>query len=716
MDMHMRSKKTAAGLVLLLSIFGFSFAQGSNPERLVIPKLSHAPKIDGVLDNPIWSQEALKIEHFLQLSPKEKGVPSEKTVAYLGYDEKNLYIAFRCFDSEVKKLRASVTNRDNCIDDDWIIIFLDTFNEKRRAFSFFVNPLGIQMDAIRMEEGGNDNMDTSWDTVFESGGKIDDQGYTVEMAVPFKSLRFPDREEKIWNIVLARNIPRKGEVIIWPEMSRNIPGLLTQGGQFSIPGKVVRGKNLEVMPIATSLKREGQGLDFQPGVNVKYGLSSDLTLDFTLNPDFSHIEADAPQIDVNLRYALRYPEKRPFFMEGMEIFRFPEIEMVYTRRIIDPAAGVKATGKIGRLTYGVLSSYDTSPTESLWDVHGGVQNTDQNALFNIVRLKADVFKESYLGFCLTDKEIDGTFNRVAGLDGQFKLKNKYFINFQAIGSKTRFEDKETGLAPALYADFYYFTKYWGAGVFWESIHPDFEAASGFVNRTDYKTYGASTQFNLFPDKKFLNQVNFGLRVGQRDDYFGSATQDEYVRANLGLRFTEFNRAFIQFENAMERYEGIKFHKNSLSLEAENNIIGWMPFGLFFEIGDSINYDPDDPFLGWGISSGLRLNFKPSKRLVMGLDYSKSTFWEKWGGARLWDYNVIRQRTSYQLSKTLSLRAIVDYNLFYDQVFGSFLVSYVLRPGTVFFFGVDTNYFQNDFRRFQRDNYSVFVKFSYWWRV
>ena len=305
---------------------------------------------------------------------------------------------------------------------------------------------------------------------------------------------------------------------------------------------------------------------------------------------------------------------------------------------------------------------------------------------------------------------------MAGIDGQFKLKNKYFINFQAIGSKTRSEDKETGLAPALYADFYYFTKNWGAGVYWESIHPDFEAASGFVNRTDYKTYGASTQLNLYPDKKFLNQVNFGLRVGQRDDYFGSAAQDEYVRANLQLRFTEFNRAFIQFENAMERYEGINFHKNSLSLEAENNIIAWLPFSLFFEIGDSINYDPDDPFLGWGISSGLGLNFKPSKRLVMGLDYTKSTFWENRGGARLWDYNVIRQRTSYQLSKTLSLRAILDYNLFYDQVFGSFLVSYVLKPGTVFFFGVDTNYFQNDFRRFQRDNYSVFVKFSYWWRV
>lgn len=550
MSMKQKRATVLAGLIAFYVLLWPGFSLGSNPNRLTIPKFSHPPKIDGVLDNPLWEQEGLKIENFLQLSPKEKGTPSEKTVAYLGYDEKNLYMAFRCFDSEAKKIRASVTNRDDCIDDDWVIVFLDTFNEKRRAFSFFANPLGIQIDAIRTEEGGNDMMDTSWDAVYYSDGKIDGEGYTVELEIPFKSLRFPDREEKVWNIVLGRNIPRKGEVIIWPEYSRDIPGLLAQGRDFVIQGRVEKGRNLEVMPIVTSLKREGDRADFQPGVNLKYGLSSDLTLDFALNPDFSHIEADAPQIDVNLRYALRYPEKRPFFLEGMEIFQFPDIELVYTRRIIDPSYGGKLTGKVGRMTYGVLSAYDANPTESLWDVHGGETNTAENALFNIVRLKADVFKESYIGFCLTDKEIDGSYNRVVGFDGQLRWKNKYFFNFQAIGSKTRFEGKETGLAPALYGDFYYFTKHWGARVFWESIHPDFEVASGFVNRVDYKVYGASTNLTLYPDKKYLNQVRFGVRVGQRDDYFGSATQDRWVRPNIQLRFTEFNQAYIQFDSAM----------------------------------------------------------------------------------------------------------------------------------------------------------------------
>ncbi|MGZ5499278.1 MAG: carbohydrate binding family 9 domain-containing protein, partial [Candidatus Aminicenantales bacterium] len=195
-------------------------------EPLVIPRLSKAPKIDGVLDNPIWETEALKIEDFIQLSPKENGVPTEKTVAYLGYDEKNLYIAFRVFDSQASKLRCSITKRDGCLEDDWIMIMLDTFNEKRRAFTFGLNPAGVQMDFMRVEEGGNDNMDDSWDAVFFSDGKIDAEGYTVEAAIPFKSLRFPNTDIKTWNIVLARNLPRTGEIIMCPQYSRDIPGLL----------------------------------------------------------------------------------------------------------------------------------------------------------------------------------------------------------------------------------------------------------------------------------------------------------------------------------------------------------------------------------------------------------------------------------------------------------------------------------------------------------
>jgi len=711
------TKKVTLFLIFILNLFLFpNFSFPSSQEILVIPKLSRAPKIDGVLDNPLWEKEALKIENFLQFTPKEKGTPSEKTIAYIGYDHKNLYFAFRCFDSEPEKLRSTVTNRDNCIDDDWIAIFLDTFNEKRRAFSFIINPIGVQMDLIRTEEGGSDNMDASWDTVFYSDGKIDEQGYTVEMALPFKSFRFPDKENKVWGIVLGRTIARKGEIIIWPPISKEIPGLLTQGKEIMIQGEVEKGKNFELMPIFTSLKTKEEKIDLQPGMNFKWGISSDLTMDLTLNPDFSHIEADAPQIDVNQRFALYYPEKRPFFLEGMEIFRFPQIRMVYTRRIINPLYGGKLTGKVGRFTYGLLSAYDTNPTESLWEVHNGEDRRDDNALFNIFRVKADVFGESYVGFCLADKEIDGSYNRVVGVDGQLKFKNKFFFSFQAIGSKTSNEDEETDIVPALYADFWCFTKHWNGGLYWMSIHPDFEASSGFVNRVDYKTVGAYTSFRAYHEKKYLNQLSLYLNAGKRYAYFDNLLIDQWARVQLRFRFTEFSQMNVSFQNDMERYEGVDFHKNSFTIEGQNNMIAWLPFGFYFETGDSIFYDPDDLFLGWSSIYGLFINLKPNKRLQMALDFSKQIFWETRGGEQLFDYNVIRQRTTYQFSKTLSLRAIVDYNYFYKEIYGSFLVSYILKPGTLFFFGIDNNFLKDDFGKYTRTDYSIFIKFSYWWRI
>ena len=710
-----------AGLILIFSFSLFlfpKFAFTSSPAILKVPKLSHPPKIDGVLENPLWEKEALKIEDFLQFTPKEKGKPSEKTIAYIAYDKKNLYFAFRCYDSDPKKIRETVTNRDNIMDDDWVAIILDTFNEKRRAYFFIINPVGVQMDMIRTEEGGNSNDEPSWDTVFYSDGKIDEQGYTVEMAIPFKSIRFPDKENKTWGILLGRTISRKGEIIIWPPVSKSTPGLLTQEREIMIQGKVDKGKNFELMPIFTSLKTKDEKADLQPGMNFKWGISSDLTLDLTLNPDFSHIEADAPQIDVNQRFALHYAEKRPFFLEGMEIFRFPEIEMVYTRRIIDPLGGAKLTGKVGRFTYGLLSVYDTNPTENLWEVHNGDETRDDNALFNIFRLKADVFKESYVGFCLADKEIDGSYNRVLGVDGQFKFNNKFFFSFQAIGSKTRFDEEETGIVPALYADFSYFSKHWGGGLYWMSIHPDFEASSGFVNRVDYRTMGVFTSFRMYPEKKYLNQISLNLNVGRRYAYLADILTDQWARAGLQLRFTEFSQMRISFQSDMERYEGIDFNKNSLTIQGENNLIGWLPFGIFFKTGDSIFYEPEDedPFLGWGNTYGLFFNAKPSKRLQMSVDFSKQTFWRKRGGEQIYDFNVVRQRTTYQLSKTLSLRAILDYYLEDKEVYGSFLVSWILRPGTVFFFGVDSNFLKGEAGRYGQTDYSIFIKFSYWWRM
>ncbi len=705
-----------AALTLIYLIFPFVLTADEMKNDWIIPELSEAPKIDGKLDNPIWETEALKIEGFLQFSPVEKGPPTQKTVAYLGYDKNNLYIAFQCYDTEPEKIRASITQRDNVMEDDWVLIFLDAFNEKRRAYTFILNPYGIQMDALRMEEGGSDNMDDSWDTVFYSDGQVDEQGYTVEMALPFKSIRFPDRPEKIWGLTLGRTIARNGEIILWPPMSKSRPGLLCQAEEIRISGIVEKGKNFELMPVFTSLKTKGNKINPQPGLNFKYGISSDITLDMTVNPDFSQIEADTPQIDVNKRFALYYPEKRPFFLEGMEIFRFPEIQMVYTRRIVDPVAGAKLTGKTGRFTYGLLSALDGNPAENLWSINGSGSPSSKQALFNVFRLKADLFKESYLGFSLTDKEIDGDYNRVAGIDGQFKFGEKFFLSFQAMGSQTHSDERQSSLAPALFGEFGYYSRNWGGGLFWLSLHPDFTAASGFVNRVDYRSFGGSVYYQFYPEKQFLNQVRIQLRSGRRLTYAGDAMEDEWVSLSSQLRFTEFSQMNLELRRDLERYGGIDFQKTSLEMNTSLLLISWLPFGMAFRTGESIFYDLEEPFLGYSNAYGLFFTLKPGKRLRMSLTLSKETFWEKWGGEQVYDFNVLRQQSIYQISKTLSLRTIIDYNHFSKKIYGSFLFSYVLKPGTVFFLGLDNNMLQNNSGRYFQDDYSVFLKFSYWLRI
>lgn len=438
--------------------------------------------------------------------------------------------------------------------------------KKRRAQSFLSNPLGVQMDCIRIEEGGNDNMDFSWDAAFTSGGKINEDGYTVEMSIPFKSLRFPDVEKKVWNVVLGRNIARTGEIVVWPTFTRDIPGLLAQGGEIVLAEAVEKGNNFEIMPVATSLKVKGEKLNFDPGINLKWGITSNATMDLTVNPDFSHIEAD-------------------------------------------------------------------------------------------------VLKESYIGFCLTDRQINGAFNRVAGIDGQLKFKNKFFFNFQALASKTKLADTETDIVPALYGEFYYYSKHWGAGIFSQVMHPDFEASSGYVNRVDYRSYGAFTFATIYPEKQYLNQIQFNLNAGRRFFFSENLLQDEWLRGNINFRFNEFSQLQLQLQTDMERYSGVDFNKTSFELQGQFMFLKWLTFVTVFETGGSIYYDPDDPFLGHNNTYALILGIKPSKRLRLDLEFIKQTFFEDKGGDLLYDYNVLRTRTTYQLSKTLSVRGHSRFQLF-----------------------------------------------------
>jgi len=683
-------------------------------ETLKIPRISNPPKIDGAVEeNPEWS-EALKIEDFVQFTPKEKGTPSEKTVFYIGYDRENLYMAFKCFDSEPKKIRATLAQRDQIFTDDWVLIFLDTFNEKRRAFTFFANPFGIQMDGIRTEEGGSDNIDPSWDTVFYSNGRITKEGYEVEIKIPFKSIRFPNKKEHRWGLLLGRNIPRKSELISYPAFSRDIPSLLTQAVEILLEGEIERGRNIEIMPVFTSIKREGEKIDPEAGLNFKYGLSSNIILDFTFNPDFSHIEADAPQIDVNQRYALYWPEKRPFFLEGYEIFNHPSIDIVYTRRIIDPRWGGKITGKAGRFTIGYMTAMDSKPTESLWEIVDS-KGDDEKALFNIFRLKMDLYKEAYLGLTFTDKEIDGSFNRVFGVDGQLKFKNNFYFVYQATLSNTSIGDEKSDYKPAYYINTFYNSRYISGGVSYKAIHPEFEALSGFINRKDYQKFGGWLSFSVYPQKKFLNQVSANINYQRYYDYEMSSPIEDALQTLIDFRIGDFNRLSLYFTNSMEKYQDIDFRKKYGGFSLSTYLLKWLEIEAGMRLGEGILYDPENPYLGWNLSSFLWTQFKPMERVRLGVSYQKYEFWKERGGEVVIDYNVWRGKAEYQLHKNLSTRVILDYNHYYKELYGSFLLSWILKPGIVFFAGYDSKYEKME-GIYRKSSGNIFVKFSYWWRI
>ncbi|MCP2519093.1 carbohydrate binding family 9 domain-containing protein [Candidatus Aminicenantes bacterium AC-335-A11] len=680
-----------------------------------VPKLSQPPVIDGLLNDECW-KEAFKIEKFTQFEPKENSPPTEKTIAYIGYDKKNLYVAFQCFDSEPDKIRASLSKRDHISLDDFVGFVLDTFNAKKRAFQFVVNPLGIQEDSIVTEEPLKE--DLSWDTYFISKGRINKDGYTVEIAIPFKSIRFPNTSVQRWGIHIFRRIRRKSERIHWIPLTRDITGYLIQAGTLEIDGEIERGRNLEIMPVATGLKRMGENFDSDFGLNFKYGITSNLTADFSYNPDFSHIEADLPQVDINLRYALYYPEKRPFFYEAKDIFE-TLIPIVYTRRIIDPLWGAKLTGKIGKTTIGYINAYDENPTESLWEISGVESRKKDNALFNILRLKRDLYSESYIGFILTDKEIGqnigslSRYNRVFGLDGQFKFKKYYYFTFQALYSKTKFKNKTTSLVPALALWFKHSSRKIFFDVSWFSIHPDFEASSGFIIRNNVKEFDIRLAYKYYPQKKFLIFLRPMIHYRRWYDFKNILT-DEAKIFSIYMRGSKETILSIKYSDYMERWAGINFHKNYFYLSASSQPFKWLSGSYNFLIGDGIYYDPKNPYLGFRINHYIKTEIRPSSILRISYYFKNSKFFKKKGGEKVYDINTIRQKITLQISRTLSFRFITDYHSYYKKLFNSFLISWEYRPGTTFYLGFDDTQ-EKEMDVFVRKKRTFFVKFSYWWR-
>jgi hypothetical protein len=432
------------------------------PEKakpLVVPRFDKPPVIDGKLDDEAWKHAAV-FKDFYQVNPGDNIAPSKPTEAFIGYDSKFLYLAFHCFD-EPDKVRGTVAKRDQIFEEDNIRVFLDTFNDQRKAYVLGWNPLGIQQDGIMTEGNGTD---FSVDIVMESKGQLTSDGWVVEVAIPFKSLKYEAGKGKLWGIQVWRNIDRfNDEIDSWTPISRDISSQLSQEAHLTGLEGISTERTLDVIPsitLAETGKRVpalslaqlaanptlldpgrilNQPIKAEIGVTAKFSLTPTVTLDLAINPDFAQVEADQTVVLANQRFPIFFEEKRPFFLEGIEIFQ-TRLQAVHTRAIVDPDIAVKLTGKRGRNTFGVLLASDNAPGN-----FSGVERTDpvnlrfldKNAYIAIVRLQRDVGKESSIGFLGTSYNFIENHNQLAGIDGRFKLDKQTTLTFQVLGTTTR---------------------------------------------------------------------------------------------------------------------------------------------------------------------------------------------------------------------------------------------------------------------------------------
>jgi hypothetical protein len=440
-----------------------------------VPRFSSAPVIDGRLDDVVWRSAAMFAD-FVQTQPGDNVAPSRRTEAFLGYDSRNLYVAFRAFD-EPANIRSTVAQRDNVFEDDNVRIVLDTFNDQRRAYILIFNALGIQADGILTEGRGEDY---SVDIVMESKGEINQEGYVVEVAIPFKSLRYEAGGDRQWGLHLARRIKRfNNELDSWMPLSRDRSDFLGQAGRITGLDGIDTERQLEIIPSLT-LSQTGtrvrtlpfsfldlnpgaidpgrfrnDGLDFDPGLTVKFSLTPAITLDFALNPDFAQVEADETVVTANQRFPIFFEEKRPFFLERIDIFQ-TRMNVVNTRAIVDPDVAVKLTGRRGRNTFGLLLASDNAPGNFSEDERNALNECvarreidptincgsierllDRNALIGVLRLRRDVGRDSNVGMFATSYNFIERRNQLGGFDGRFRLDPQTIAEFQVVGTHSR---------------------------------------------------------------------------------------------------------------------------------------------------------------------------------------------------------------------------------------------------------------------------------------
>ncbi|MEW6130357.1 MAG: DUF5916 domain-containing protein [Acidobacteriota bacterium] len=735
-------------------------------KTITIPRLSGKPTIEnflGMKPHNGSSPEMVKVEGFTQRQPKDGDPASQKTDAYLGYDDKNLYIVMVCFDSEPDKLRARMTRREGAFGDDFVEITLDTFHDRLHGFVFWSNPVGVQADGLWNENrapGPDDGPDFSFDTVWDSEAQITEDGYVVYMAIPFKSLRFSPNDEQTWGITLLRHIPRANEWSYWPHVSSRVQGRLNQAGVVQGLANISPGRNIQLIPYAAL--RSFRALDtrdfnnpqfaskraeFDGGLDAKFVLKDSLVLDLTFNPDFSQVESDEPQATVNQRFEVFFPEKRPFFLENSGFFQTP-INLLFTRRIADPQFGARLTGKLGKYNIGALIADDESPGKA---VANGDPLEDKRALFTVARVSRDILNQSSIGAIYTDREFENSFNRVGGIDARFKLNSQWVTSMQAVASSTRFLDGTKMNGTAYYANLDFTSRKVGYFASYQDFSKGYRTQTGFFQRPDIRETTNFFRYTFRPEGKRLISWGPNAIAIHSWDHDGTKLNESYIQ-ELNFEFARqtFAQVFYATESEVLRprdFPGLtratNYHRTNQGFQINSSYFSEVSINTEWRFGQRLNFVPaagELPEIENRTTGFFGLTVRPATRLKIDNTYIFERLARRDSGAGIFNNHIYRSKWNWQFNRALSLRLIFQYDtvlanpeltsLQTTKNFNAdFLVTWLPHPGTALYIGYNSNLQNldpalrvNDFGilrprdRFINDGRQLFVKFSYLFRL
>lgn len=724
-------------MTILVCVPGSSAHAAAAPYK--IPQVKEKVKIDGILDDEVWKKAQGFVLNY-EVEPGENIAPPVKTEVLLVYSAKYLYIAFRAHDPNPSEIRAQVTDRDNILNDDSVGIVLDTFNDSRRAYQFLCNPYGIQADQVISLAGDN----SQWDAIWNSAGKINKTGYTVEMAIPFTSLRFQrNKGDQVWRIDMVRNYPRSLNHIIglFPRDRSNncymCQAVSIKGFTGARPGN-----NLEFTPtLSSSLTQERDdfpGGEFvkkdskvDPGLTARWSFTPNMTLNAAVNPDFSQVEADVAQLDINNQFALYYPEKRPFFLEGSSIFR-SRFFAIHSRTVADPEWGVKLTGKEGKNAIGFFMARDTITNLIIPSSQGSrLTSLDMHNTSTALRYRRDVGKSSTVGIVFTNREGDDYLNRVAGIDGDVRFSKKDQIQFQYIGSQTRYPDEIVtgfgqidGKFSGNAMDFIYrhVTRNVYVSAHYQGVSPNFRSDVGFTDQTGTRLYDLYGRYTWRKKKgHWYSRLDIRGLLLYMTDYDNHMLkrmyQGQFIYYGPLQSYLSLTTAF-----GKQAYLGKEFRDNKVTIDARIRPAGNLFLGVSSIYGDQIDVS--------NVRAGTRLRLNPyiqyniGKQGYLELDH----VYEKLNvdGGRLYTANLSNFRFVYQFNRRTFLRTILQYADYkynpglynnprdpvYKKLFSQFLFSYKLNPRTVLFLGYSDNYYANSVYRLKQKDRTFFLKIGY----